>query len=83
MQRHILIHKKPTYLNIPDVEKMGITTRKRTPKHNANTKHNAPQTQTCGRLKISTRRKEKVTPFIEYREVTVEQQTPSRSCLGG
>jgi hypothetical protein len=72
MQRHTLIHKKPTYRNIAHVEKMGSATWKQTLKNSPSAKQNLAQTQTCGRLKKSTYRKErKVASFIGGdREVT-------------
>jgi hypothetical protein len=64
MQRHVLIHMISTYFNIADVEEIVRATSKQTQKNNANNKHNAPQTQTCGRIEITTHRKErKITLF--------------------
>jgi hypothetical protein len=48
MHRHIHMHKNSTYFNIPHVEKIGVTTRKRAPNHKQKPKRNALQTQTCG-----------------------------------
>jgi hypothetical protein len=62
MQRHIRMHKKPTYPNIGDVEKMGSTTWKQTLNQTLMDECNAVQTQSCGSLEISTSRKEKRTP---------------------
>jgi hypothetical protein len=79
-------HTHAQETNIPQHSPCGKNRslhKKQAPKHNTNTKQNNPQTQTCGRLKISTHRKEKATPFIGYREVAAEQQTHSQSCLGG
>jgi hypothetical protein len=70
MQPHIHMHKKPTYLNIEDVAKMGSATSKQTQKSSLSAKQNLAQTQTRGTLKTATSRKErKVTSFIGDREV--------------
>jgi hypothetical protein len=48
MQRHIIIHNKPTYFSIPHVEKIAYPTWKRTPKQTQIAKCNVLLKQLCG-----------------------------------
>jgi hypothetical protein len=53
------MHKKPTYPNIEDVEKMGSATCERAMNQTLNAECYVVQTRSCGSLKISTSHKEK------------------------
>jgi hypothetical protein len=61
MQRHILMHNKPTYPNIAHVKKKESTTSKRAPNQTLTIEYKAIIKPSCGSLKISTPHKEKRT----------------------
>jgi hypothetical protein len=78
MQRHVLIHKKPTYFNIGDVEEFSYPTWQRAMDQTLIAECNLVLKPSCGRIEFSTSCKEKKANYTKPKTLLKKKNYPTR-----